>query len=84
MLEKAGFGLRVNEDISKDYIELITNSWSNADKVAAQLAEKKEDSADLINVLMKEAEFWSLKAQLLKEGHIKVWRFVAHKKAEVK
>ncbi|WP_417319914.1 methyltransferase domain-containing protein [Emcibacter sp.] len=82
MLEKAGFMLRVNEDISDLYIDLIAKSWSNADKIAATLATDNGENCPEIGVLMKEASFWSLRAKLLKEKKIHVWRFLAYKPAE--
>ncbi|MBL4801808.1 MAG: methyltransferase domain-containing protein [Emcibacter sp.] len=81
-LEKVGFSIRVNEDISTEYVELIESSWSKAATVAKQLAKKKEEGAAAIKSLMMEAEHWALRAKLLKEGHIHVWRFLANKPNE--
>ncbi|MCF8473121.1 MAG: class I SAM-dependent methyltransferase [Emcibacter sp.] len=81
-LEKAGFILRVNEDVSKEYVELIEHSWAKAATVAEHLAAKGEEGTKAIKSLMKEAEFWALRAKLLKEGHIHVWRFLANKPNE--
>ncbi len=78
-LEKTGFAIRVNEDISPEYVNLIENSWSHAATVAKQLAEKGEEGAEAVKSLMEEAEHWALRAKILKEGHIHVWRFLAHK-----
>tara|TARA_B100001939_G_scaffold336752_1_gene340231 strand:+ start:15563 stop:16576 length:1014 start_codon:yes stop_codon:yes gene_type:complete len=79
ILEKAGFMIRVNEDVSDLYIELIAKSWENADKIAAQLASGHGENCPEIKVLMKEAAFWSLRARLLKEKSVHVWRFLAYK-----
>ncbi|VAV90981.1 hypothetical protein MNBD_ALPHA02-664 [hydrothermal vent metagenome] len=81
-LEEAGFVLRVNEDISKEYIDLIEGSWSKAATVAEHLATKGDEGVAAIKILMEEAEHWALRAKLLKEGHIHVWRFLANKPAE--
>lgn len=78
-LEKAGFKIRVNEDISGEYIDLITSSWAKAATIAHQLSEKGEQGTKAIKSLMEEAEHWALRARLLKEGHIHVWRFLANK-----
>lgn len=78
-LKDAGFTIRVNEDISSEYVELIEHSWSNAAIVAHQLSEKGEEGTKAIQSLMEEAEHWALRAKLLKEGQIHVWRFLANK-----
>jgi len=81
-LEETGFILRVNEDISQEYIGLIEASWSKAGTLSKQLAQKGDEGAKAIKTLMAEAEFWALRAKLLKEGHIRVWRFLANKQPE--
>ena len=82
ILEKTGFTVRVNEDISQEYITLIESSWSKAADIAKQLATKGNEGVNAITSLMQEAEFWALRAKLLKEGHIQVWRFLANKPNE--
>lgn len=78
-LENVGFSIRVNEDISREYVDLIEHSWAKATTVAQHLSEKGEEGALVIKSLMEEAEHWALRARLLKEGHIHVWRFLASK-----
>lgn len=78
-LEEVGFIIRVNEDISGEYVELIEHSWSKAATVAQHLSEKGDEGVDAIKSLMEEAEHWALRAKLLKEGQIHVWRFLANK-----
>lgn len=78
-LEKVGYTIRVNEDISHEYVELIEHSWAKAAVIAKELAKKGQDGIQAIESLMEEAEHWALRAKLLKEGHIHVWRFLANK-----
>lgn len=78
-LENCGFSLRVNEDISQDYVELIERSWTKAEVIAKELAQKGPEGVAAITTLMEEAEFWSLRAKLMKNGLIEVRRFLAHK-----
>ena len=78
-LEGAGFSIRVNEDISAEYVELIEKSWSKAAIIAKELAKKGDEGVAAIQSLMSEAEHWALRAKLLKDGHIHVWRFLANK-----
>ena len=81
MLKKVRFNIRVNEDVSEHYIELINESWKGADQVAAKVAEE-EDGEELVRTLLREAEFWSRRVRLLKAGRIQVRRILASKKAE--
>jgi cyclopropane fatty-acyl-phospholipid synthase-like methyltransferase len=83
-LADCGYILRVNEDITDIYINLIAKSWVGVDKVIESLNKQETDQTEMIGRLMKEAEFWSLKSKILKEGHMKVWRFLGYKPAEVK
>lgn len=82
-LEEVGFTIRVNEDISSEYVELIEQSWSKAAIVAHHLSEKGEEGTKAIKSLMEEAEHWALRAKILKEGHIHVWRFLANKPSKL-
>lgn len=79
LFKKNGMQVRVSEDISSDYVKMITDAWSGADKVAARLA-KEDDGPRLIQILMKEAEFWTRRKQMLEAGHLQLWRIVANKK----
>lgn len=72
--------VRVSEDISMQYVEMINQAWSGADEVAAKLA-KQEDGTQKIQTLMAEAEFWTRRKKLLESGDLKLWRIVANKKS---
>lgn len=72
--------VRVSEDISTQYIEMINKAWAGADEVAAKLA-RDEDGTQKIQILMREAEFWTRRKKLLESGDIKLWRIVANKKS---
>jgi len=72
--------VRVSEDISKEYITLINRAWAGAEKVAAKLA-KEEDGPHKIQILMREAEFWTRRKKMLSSGELRLWRIVANKKA---
>lgn len=80
-LKKARFNIRVNEDVSSTYIDLINKAWAGADKVAAKLM-KQDDGEALIRMLLREAEYWSRRARLLESGDLRVWRILASKKGE--
>jgi len=72
--------VRVSEDISRQYIDMINQAWAGADEVAAKLAQR-EDGAQMIQTLMREAEFWTRRKKLLETGDLKLWRIVANKKS---
>ncbi len=81
MLKKVRFNIRVNEDVSDHYIELINDSWKGADRVAERVA-AQEDGEALVQALLREAEFWSTRVRLLREGKIRLRRILASKKSE--
>lgn len=81
LLKNARFNIRVNEDVSASYINIVNNAWKGADKVAAQLAHQ-DDGETLLQALLAEAEFWSRRARMLESGDLRVWRFLAGKKGD--
>lgn len=72
--------VRVSEDISMQYVDMINQAWSGADEVAAKLA-RQDDGTQKIQTLMREAEFWTRRKKLLETGDLKMWRIVANKKS---
>ena len=83
MVKDSGFSIRVNEDITESYIQLIASAWGGADKVVASLMER-EDGPAMIDTLLKEAEYWNRRSRLMEDGHLKVWRILGYKKMEKK
>lgn len=81
LAKKARFNIRVSENITPTYIDLINKAWAGADKVAAQLS-RQEDGDALLQALLKEAEFWSLRRRMMESGDLQVWRLLASKKSE--
>lgn len=82
LLKKVGFSVRVNENISDTYVELITDNWAKADKIVENLHKKGDAEIQSITTMMKEAEFWSLRKKLLKKDLIGVSRFLVYKPGE--
>jgi cyclopropane fatty-acyl-phospholipid synthase-like methyltransferase len=80
LLKKHHLQVRVSEDISMQYVDMINQAWAGADEVAAKLA-KREDGTMMIQTLMREAEFWTRRKKLLETGDLKLWRIVANKKS---
>ncbi len=80
MLKANRMQVRVSEDISRQYIEMINQAWAGADQIATKLAQR-EDGAQMIQTLMREAEFWTRRKKLLESGDLMLWRIVANKKS---
>ncbi|WP_374762975.1 methyltransferase domain-containing protein [Yunchengibacter salinarum] len=80
MLKHVRLQVRVSEDISDTYVDMINKAWAGADEVAARLA-KEEGGDRMIQMLMREAEFWTRRKKMLESGDLKLWRIVANKKA---
>lgn len=79
MVEEVGFSARVFENVSEQYQGVIAKAWAGAEDVVAKLSQKK-GSASLIDTLLKEAEYWARRSDLLKSGALEVWRILAYKK----
>lgn len=79
MLEDAGFSVRVNEDQSDEHIAMIASAWAGADKVIAKLVDE-EDGPAMVDMLLKEAEYWAKRSELLKDGTLRMWRMLGYKK----
>jgi len=84
LLTDCGYVLRVNEDITDQYIEMIAKSWAGVSEVIESLTNNPEDQTDTIQRLVKEAEFWMLRSKIMKEGHLRAWRFLAYKPSALK
>lgn len=80
ILKKNRLQVRVSEDISMQYVEMINKAWAGADEVAAALA-KRDDGTMMIQTLMREAEFWTRRKKMLETGDLKLWRIVCNKKS---
>jgi cyclopropane fatty-acyl-phospholipid synthase-like methyltransferase len=80
MLKKNRLQVRVSEDISMQYVDMINKAWAGADEVADKLG-KREDGTIMIQTLMREAEFWTRRKKMLETGDLKLWRIVANKKS---
>ena len=80
ILVRCGYHVRVDDDLSTDYVSLIDQTWAGADKVVAEL-HAQPGQAQLVNVVIKEAELWARRAKLLRQGHITYRRLLAAKKS---
>lgn len=79
ILQNCGYHVRVDDNLSNEYVSLIDQTWAGADKIVADLLAQPEQS-QLVNVVFKEAELWTRRAKLLREGHITYRRLLAAKR----
>lgn len=82
-LEKAGFNIRVNEDITDHYLEMVNEAWETASGVIEMLAQDGEDGRNNMLAILKEAELWNRRTKIMRSGQLKVCRYLAHKPSEI-
>tara|TARA_B100001939_G_scaffold336752_1_gene340232 strand:+ start:16591 stop:17565 length:975 start_codon:yes stop_codon:yes gene_type:complete len=83
-LEKAGFRIRVNEDITEHYLDMIAEAWATADQVVKLLSRQGPEASDSLNAIMREAQFWNRRTKIMRSGELKVCRYLAHKPAVIR
>tara|TARA_R110002073_G_scaffold64422_1_gene161368 strand:+ start:2051 stop:2992 length:942 start_codon:yes stop_codon:yes gene_type:complete len=79
LLEEVGFQVRVQEDVSTTYIKMIEQAWAQTNELVLELAEDKEANRDSLNIILKEAEIWDMRARALQSGRLRVYRYLAYK-----
>lgn len=77
-LEALGLHIRVNEQTSGEYVKLVTDAWRNAEGLVANLM-ADDTSAVKTKLLMREAELWAKRLELIKSKQIEVRRILAVK-----
>lgn len=83
-LEAVGFNIRVNKDITEQYLAMITDAWANADQIVATLSQQGDSAKTNLRAILNEAEFWSRRTKIMKSGQLRVCRYLAHKPSAVK
>lgn len=79
ILQRCGYHVRVDDNLSAEYVSLIDQTWTGADKIVSDLLAQPGQN-HLVNVVIKEAELWARRARLLREGHITYRRLLAAKR----
>lgn len=80
LFEQSGFSVRVNENISEQYVSLIAKAWADVDSAVTKLMKQGDEGKTMIKALLREAEFWSHRSKMLESGDLQVWRILASKK----
>lgn len=78
-LEDAGFSIRVNEDITDFYLDLIVDARAHAKKIIDTMEADDVVNVTILKYMHNEAIFWDTRAKLLRKGDLKVVRYLAHK-----
>lgn len=77
-LNQADYLVRVDDDLTHEYVGLIDKAWAGADRVVLALF-NEPGQAHLANVLLKEAELWNKRARLLRSGLLSYRRILLAK-----
>lgn len=83
MLKQCGFSIRVNEDITKQYIRLVAEGWSDAETLVDALVERGEGAKESLLTVAKEARLWELRKKNMNSGDLRVTRYLVHKKVRI-
>ena len=81
LMKNAGFVVRISEDITDQYLQMISGAWKGADKVIAGLVQEP-NGTKMIDTLLREAEFWSRRTKMMESGQLKLWRFLGYRREE--
>ena len=77
-LASLGFDIRIEEDMTKTYLERFLVGWQNFVNILKH-GDFSEDSEEA-RALLSEAEFWRKREKVLTDGNVRVYRFHAFKK----
>lgn len=78
-LTSQGYNIRVDDDLSLEYVSLVEQTWTGADKIVAELY-AQPGQQHLVNIVFKEAELWSRRARLLRGGQLSYRRLLASRR----
>ena len=70
-MTKNGMDVRITEDISEKYIDLVQGRWAEF----AEHMENKQIPEHMGEIILKEVEMWAERVRLLKGGEIRLYRF---------
>ena len=84
LLEAAGFKIRMDEDITPLYVDLIQQAWEGAGSVIEFFSNQGEDGKAELHSILKEAEYWTRRLKLLQSGKLTLHRILAHKPSTVR
>ena len=83
VLEKCGFTVRGNDDITKYYLKLVAEAWENAEQLVEDLVAKGDDARESLETVAREAKYWERRKKIMISGDLLVRRYLVHKKPEI-
>jgi len=78
-LRDSGFNIQENEDITDFYLSLIAKARTHAKNIINSMEAEDVKDLTILKYMHNEAIFWDTRARLLKNGDLKVIRYVANK-----
>jgi len=75
-LEEAGFTLKLEEDITDFYLGLIADARKHAKKIIAGMESDEVKNVTILTYMYNEAVFWDTRARLLRNGDLKVIKYL--------
>lgn len=78
-LEEADFNIRIHEDITDHYLDMINAAWENTEEVIRQIAGDNDSGKKDMIAIQQEAELWKRRTTVLRSGELRLYRFLAHK-----
>jgi len=79
LLTNAGFSLQVNDNITDLYLDLIAQARTHALKVLNAMEKDGAHNLSLIKYMHNEAAFWDIRAKLLRNGDLRVMKYMCLK-----
>ena len=78
-LEGAGFTIRIKEDITAPYLEMINAAWGNTEDQIKELTTDEETHKNNLRALQQELELWNRRTIAFRSGELILYRYLAHK-----
>lgn len=78
-LTNAGFTLRVNENITDLYLDLIGQARAHAKNVINTMEADGVQNLSILKYMHNEAAFWDTRAKLLRDGDLRVMKYLCYK-----
>jgi len=82
LLEGNHFSIRIQEEITDQYMDMVNEAWAKAEKLALLLSEDGESGRSNMFAILREAELWNRRIKALRSGELKLYRYLAHKTSQ--
>jgi hypothetical protein len=79
LFDPAVWNIRVDDDLTDQYVGLVTEAWRGAEAIVAQIM-ATPDQAALAPIVLKEAELWVRRLEMFRSGKLQMRRILAAKR----